>query len=60
MASINKDSKGWRVIFYDAAKQKKQIRLGKFNKKHAQRICSGVEAIVSAYSSGTGLDPDTT
>ena len=59
MASVNEDSKGWRVIYYDSAKQKKQIRLGKFNKKQAQRICSGVEAILSAQASGTGLDAET-
>lgn len=59
MASMNEDSKGWRVIYYDSAKQKKQIRLGKFNKKQAQRICSGVEAILSAQAAGTGLDAET-
>lgn len=59
MASVNKDSKGWRVIYYDSAKQKKQIRLGKFNKKQAQLISSRVESILSAQSSGAGLDRET-
>lgn len=59
MASVTKDSKGWRVIFFDSQKQKKQIRLGKFNKKQAQRIGNSVEAILSAQASGTGLDTET-
>jgi integrase len=59
MASVNKDSKGWRVTFSDSNKKRRQFRLGKFSKKQAQLVCSRVESIVSAQSAGTQVDPET-
>ena len=59
MASVNKDSKGWRVTFYDSNKKRKQFRVGKFDKKQVRLICSRIEAIISAQSAGTAVDPET-
>lgn len=59
MASMNQDSKGWRVTFYNSNKERKQLRLGKFNKKQVQLICNRIEANISAQSAGTAVDPET-
>jgi integrase len=55
MASVNKDSKGWRVLFVDPNGKRKQIRPGKgTNKATAEQIGVHVDHLVTfATSRGT-------
>jgi integrase len=59
MASINEDKKGWRVVFYDSHRTRKQIRIGKITKRQAQEIMLKIEKIVSAKEINGQLDPST-
>ena len=52
MASVNKDSKGWRVLFVDPNGDRKQIRPGKgTNKATAEQIGRHVDALVACVAS---------
>ncbi len=52
MASVNKDSKGWRVLFVDPNGDRKQLRPGKgTNKATAQQVGRHVDELVAYVSS---------
>jgi len=54
MASVNEDSKGWRVLFVDQNGARKQIRPGKgTNKATAQQISRHVDALVGYRAGGS-------
>ncbi len=57
MASINKDSKGWRVLFVDPNGDRKQIRPGRgTNKATAEQIGRYVDVLVAHVCSKGILD----
>lgn len=54
MASVSKDSKGWRIRYYSSEGKQKSIRPGKVNKATAERIGRHVDALaVQIVSRGT-------
>ncbi len=40
MASLNKDTKGWRLTFYDSSQTRKQIRLGRYGNQRGSEHSS--------------------
>ncbi|GAB5442349.1 MAG: hypothetical protein Fues2KO_26980 [Fuerstiella sp.] len=56
MASVSKDSKGWRIRFVDHAGTRRQIRPGKVNKSTAQNIARHCE-ILTATKAADGVIP---
>lgn len=59
MASVEKDSKGYRVRFIDHEGIRKTIRLGGINKANAQTIAHHVQQLVVWRKSGLTLDGQT-
>lgn len=60
MASVNKDSKGWRVEFTLPGQRRKPLRLGKsINEKAARDIGRHVERIVESKKTGLPLAAET-
>ena len=59
MASIEKDSKGYRVRFIDHNKKRKTIRLSGINKANAQTVAHHVQQLVNWRKSGLALDSQT-
>jgi integrase len=59
MASVNKDSKGWRVEFTPPGGKRRQLRLGKISDKGAREIGRHVERIVESKKTGIALPADT-
>ena len=59
MASIEKDSKGYRVRFIDQNKKRKTIRLSGINKANAQTVAHHVQQLVNWRKSGLTLDSQT-
>ncbi len=51
MASVNKDKKGWRVLFVDQNGVRRQIRPGKVNKTTARQIGMHIDRIVATIAS---------
>ncbi|GAB5444840.1 MAG: hypothetical protein Fues2KO_51890 [Fuerstiella sp.] len=59
MASVGKDSKGWRIRFTDQNGRKRSLRPGKVNKTKANQIARHVAELVSAKASGQPTDRQT-
>ncbi len=59
MASVEKDSKGYRVRFIDHEGSRKAIRLSGLNKTNAEKIARHIEELVAWRKSGLSLDPQT-
>jgi integrase len=60
MASVNKDSKGWRVEFTLPGQKRKPLRLGKAtSEKAAREIGRHIERIIEAKKTGLPLAADT-
>ena len=59
MASVGKDSKGWRIRFVDPDGNRRTLRLGKATKIQAESIGRHVENLVSAKTSGQSADRQT-
>jgi integrase len=60
MASVVSDSNGTRRIQWKAADGKRnQIRLGRIDKRNAERVCLKIETLVSAVATGTDPDDET-
>lgn len=59
MASVNKDAKGWRVLFVMPGGKRKQVRLGKITKAQAQGVALRVGYLVGALDSRQAIDPQT-
>ena len=55
MASVGKDSKGWRIRFYDGNGERKQIRLAGINQDTAEQIGRHVDILNVAKMSGEPL-----
>lgn len=51
MASVSKDSKGWRIRFYDADGSLRTIRPGKVNKATAEQIGRHVDSLAATVAS---------
>ncbi len=59
MASLSRDGKGWRILFWDTAGKRRTIRLPRgLDKKGAQAVKLRVETIIAAKLAGTPLPPD--
>ncbi len=60
VASIINRPNGHRWIqFVDQIEKRRTIRLGKTTKKHAQEVCSKVEALLAAKTAGNSIDQQT-
>ena len=60
MASVNKDSKGWRVEFTIPGQKRRPLRLGKkINEKATQEIGRHIERIVESKKTGLPLAGET-
>src|SRR6266581_7496943 len=60
MASIGNDPNGRKRILFEAGDgRRKTIRLGKLDRKNAERFCGRVEKIIGANISGGALDDET-
>jgi integrase len=60
MASVVSDPNGFRRIQWKAADGKRQqIRLGRIDKRMAERVCLKIETLVSAVATGTDPDEET-
>ena len=59
MASVEKDSKGYRVRFIDHNGQRRAIRLSGINKSNTQKIAGHIDELVVWKKSGLTLDGDT-
>jgi len=59
MASVEKDSKGYRIRFIDHEGNRKAIRLGGMNKTNTEKIARHVEELVAWRKSGLSLDTQT-
>src|SRR3954449_178973 len=60
MASIGNDPNGRRrILFVSGDGSRKTIRLGKMDRKNAERFCGRVEKIIAANISGGALDDET-
>jgi integrase len=63
MASLfqlpGKRGPAWVVMFYDAGKRRKKIRIGKATDKTAAAVKQRIEALVAAKLAGTGIDGHT-
>ncbi len=60
MASISTDKKGNRRIkFYDSKGKQHGIRVGKVDKKTAERLCRDVEELLAARRMGQAVHPQT-
>lgn len=59
MASVEKDSKGYRVRFIDHNKERKTIRLSGMNKANATTVAHHVQQLVNWRKSGLNLDSQT-
>ncbi|GAB6186485.1 site-specific integrase [Thermopirellula anaerolimosa] len=59
MASLSRDGKGWRILFWDSDGKRKTIRLPRgLDKKGAQALKLRVETIIAAKLAGTPLPQD--
>ena len=52
MASVCKDSKGWRIRFVDADDNRRTLRPGKIDKRQAETIGRYVDSLVASIASG--------
>ncbi len=59
MASVEKDSKGYRVRFIDHNGQRRAIRLSGINKANATTVAHHVQQLVNWRKSGLNLDSQT-
>lgn len=59
MASVEKDSKGYRVRFIGQNGTRKTVRLSGLNKTDAGKIARYIEDIASKKASGLSMDPQT-
>ena len=59
MASVEKDSKGYRVRFIDPDGNRKAIRLSGLTKAKAEAICRHIAELVRAKGSGQPFDRQT-
>src|SRR5947208_17079031 len=60
MAAIGNDPNGRkRILFMAGDGIRKTIRLGKMDRKNAERFCGRVEKIIAAKISGGALDDET-
>src|SRR5262245_58471835 len=60
MATIGNDPNGRkRILFVAGDGTRKTIRLGKMDRKNAERFCGRVEKIIGANISGGALDDET-
>lgn len=59
MASVEKDSKGYRVRFNDEDGNRKTIRLSGLNKAGAEKIARYVESLIASQRSGLPMDAQT-
>ncbi len=60
MATIGNDPNGRkRILFVAGDGSRKTIRLGKVDRKNAERFCGRVEKIIGAAISGGALDDET-
>lgn len=59
MASVNKDAKGWRVLFVSPDGTRKTLRLTGLNRAKAESIGRHVDELCSARGSGQPVDRQT-
>ena len=59
MASVDKDSKGWRIRFVDPSGTRKTIRVPGLNKSKAEAIGRHIDELASAKGSGQPIDRPT-
>jgi len=59
VASVNEDSKGWRVEFTIPGQRRKPLRLGRISEKAAKEIGRHVERIIEAIRTGLPVASDT-
>ena len=59
MASVNKDSKGWRVEFTVPGQRRRPLRLGGITEKSAREIGRHVERIIESKKTGLPVAADT-
>lgn len=59
MASVNKDSKGWRVEFTVPGQRRRPLRLGGITEKSAREIGRHVERIIESKKTGLPTAADT-
>jgi integrase len=59
MASVNKDSKGWRVEFTIPGHKRRPLRLGQISEKSAREIGRHIERIIEAKKTGLPVPADT-
>ena len=59
MASVNKDTKGWRVEFTPPKGKRRQLRLGKISDKGAREIGRHIERIIESKKTGIAVPGDT-
>jgi integrase len=59
MASVNKDSKGWRVEFTVPGQRRRPLRLGQVTEKSAREIGRHVERIIESKKTGLPVAAET-
>ncbi|MCA9018265.1 MAG: site-specific integrase, partial [Planctomycetaceae bacterium] len=59
MASVNKDAKGWRVLYVHPDGRRKTLRLSGLNKAKVQAIGRHVDELCQAKASGQPIDRQT-
>jgi integrase len=59
MASVNKDSKGWRVEFTIPGQKRRPLRLGQISEKAAKEIGRHIERIIESKKTGLPIAADT-
>lgn len=59
MASVSKDGKGWRVLFYGPDGARKTVRLGRVDRRVADAIRCHVEALLVAKVAGVPVRQET-
>jgi integrase len=59
MASVNKDSKGWRVEFTIPGHKRRPLRLGRISEKSAREIGRHIERIIESKKTGLPIAADT-
>jgi integrase len=56
MASVNKDSKGWKVSYVDQDNGRRSLRPGKVNKATANQIARHIDVLVASKASGGTIE----
>ncbi|MCP4510893.1 MAG: hypothetical protein GY826_31365 [Fuerstiella sp.] len=56
MASVNKDSKGWKVSYIDQDNDRRSLRPGKVNKATANQVARHIDVLVASKASGGTIE----